>query len=381
MIMSITNKTKIVFISYNNGRVYRGGEIFVDELAKHLSGLGNDVCLIQGSKSSKPQNYHVVHIVTNPNWKGQDFTGTFKRKFFIDQRSLAIAKFTIQALSHLREINPDVVFSINGGWQSVILRLWCLIFGKKILFASISGKSWESKLDLLLFPSAYIALSNDIKFWANKNNPYLKNLVTIPNGVDTELFNPDGEKTHLNLLKPIVLGVGAMSKQKRWPLLISAVERCATPCSLLLIGTGPEEEFIKQLGKKALGEHRFLHIQRVEHEEMPKYYRACDLFGFPSDSTEAQGIVCLEAMATGLPVVATNDEQRRELIGNAGILTDPTKLDQFSTVIHTATQRVWKELPNNQAKKYSWDKIAQLYFHLISDIVSRNGTKESKVNG
>lgn len=379
--MSITNKLKIAFISYNNGRVYRGGEIFVDELAKRLSEMGNDVWVIQGSKAAKTQNYHVVHIETKPDWKGRDFTGTFKRKFFIDQRSLAITKFTLQSLSYLKEINPDVVFPINGGWQSVILRLWCLIFSKKILFASISGKSRESKLDLLLFPSAYITLSDDIKSWANKNNPYMKNLVTIPNGVDTETFNPDGVKAHLNLLKPIILGVGAMSKQKRWSLLINAVERCAVPCSLLLIGTGPEEEYIKQLGKMVLGEHRFLHIQRVEPKEMPKYYRACNLLGFPSDSTEAQGIVCLEAMASGLPVVATNDEQRRELIGNAGIFADPTKLDQFSTAIHTATQRKWKDLPDNQAKKYSWDKIAQLYFHLISDIVSRNGTKESKVNG
>lgn len=195
------------------------------------------------------------------------------------------------------------------------------------------------------------------------------------------MFNPSGEKAELGLLKPVILGVGAMSKQKRWPLLIKAVEKCPTQCSLLLIGTGPEEDEIKQLGKKILGEHRFLHIRRVDPKEIPKYYRACDLLGFPSDSTEAQGIVCLEAMASGLPVVATDDEQRRELIGNAGILTDPTKLDEFSTAIHTATQRKWKELPNNQAKKYSWDKIAQLYFRLISDIVSRNGTKESKVNG
>lgn len=379
--MSITNKTRVVFISYNNGRVYRGGEIFVDELAKRLSKIGNDVWVIQGSKATKSHDYHIIHIRTNPNWKGRDFTDTLKRKLFIDKRSLAIAKFTIQSLSRLTDINPDVVFPINGGWQSIILRLWCLVFRKKILFASVSGKSEESNLDLLLFPSAFVALGNDIRLWAKRVNPYIKNIVTIPNGVDLSLFKPNGEKAELNLLQPVILGVGAMSKQKRWPLLIEAIERCTTPCSLLLIGSGPEEEEIKLLGKKELGNHRFFHIQRVEPKEMPKYYRACDLLGFPSDSTEAQGIVCLEAMASGLPVVTTNDEQRRELIGNAGILADPTKVDQFSTAIQAAIHRTWKDLPENQAKKYSWNKIAQLYFRLISDIVSRNGTKESKANG
>ena len=255
------------------------------------------------------------------------------------------------------------------------------MFRKKILFASISGKSCESKLDLLLFPSAYVALNNDIKRWANNSIPYFRNIVTIPNGVDAEIFNPGGAKANLDLLKPIILGVGAMSVQKRWPLLIRAIEKCSLPCSLLLIGTGPEEEQINLLGIKNLGENRFLHIQRVDPKEMPKYYRDCDVLGFPSDSSEAQGIVCIEAMASGLPIVATNDSQRKELIGTAGLLVDPTNTDQFSEALQTATQRNWKNVPRNQTIKYSWDKISRLYFRLISDIVGRNGEKESEPTG
>jgi len=367
---SIAKKIKVVLISYNNGRVYRGGEIFVHELAKRLSDMGARVWVIQGSEATESQSYDVIHIKTKPNWRGKDFSGTLKRKLFIDKRSIAIAKFTIESLNQIKEINPDVVFPINGGWQSVILRLWCLMFRKKILFASVAGKSWESRLDLLLFPSAYVALNQDISLWAKKANPFVKNLTIIPNGVDMSVFSPKGTRVKLNLERPIVLGVGAMSKQKRWPLLIKAIKECSRTCSLLLIGSGPEEANVKRLGEKILGSSRFQHIDRVEPNEMPKYYRACNALGFTSDSTEAQGIVCLEAMASGLPVVTTKDQQREELIGNAGVLEDPKRISKFSEALVSALKKKWENIPRNQAKKYSWNRVAKLYFNLMFDIMS-----------
>ena len=59
----------------------------------------------------------------------------------------------------------------------------------------------------------------------------------------------------------------------------------------------------------------------------------------------------VEAMASGLPVVATDDPIRREIVGDAGLFVDPTDTNKFANTIEKALNTNWGEKPRKQAEK------------------------------
>jgi len=73
-------------------------------------------------------------------------------------------------------------------------------------------------------------------------------------------------------------------------------------------------------------------------------------------------------MATNLPVVANNDPIRKEIVGEAGMLVDPTKAEEYSLSLKRALETNWGEKPRNQAKKFDWDKIVGEYKELIKKL-------------
>lgn len=124
------------------------------------------------------------------------------------------------------------------------------------------------------------------------------------------------------------------------------------------------EGALKELGEKLLP-GRF-EILNFPHEQMPEVYAGADLFTFPTVPFESFGIVLTEAMAAGLPVVATKDPIRREIVGEAGILVDPTDSDAYAEALKKALKGSWSEKAITQAKKYDWDIIADQYERLLT---------------
>ncbi len=97
-------------------------------------------------------------------------------------------------------------------------------------------------------------------------------------------------------------------------------------------------------------------------------YRSADLFTFSTVPWESFGIVLVEAMASGLPVVATDDPIRREIVGDAGLFVDPIDTDAYAAAIQKALDTDWGNKPRLQAEKFSWDKIAKQYETLFNSL-------------
>lgn len=245
-----------------------------------------------------------------------------------------------------------------------------------------------------MFPDLFIAFSQKGFDWAKKVNPLVK-IVKIPHGVNLEKFNPDVKAIELDLERPRFVTAANLVEYKRVKETVRAVAKLKKG-SLLVLGDGPLEKEIDDIGDQLLNglssrsgsrrsgdltdseiaaspstiaqgprndgqRKRYLRL-KVVHGYMPKYLNACDIFTLISEESEAFGLVYLEAMACGLPVVATDDSLRRELIGAAGVFVkNPEDSREYAECLEKAVREDWGDGPMNQAKKLGWEKIATRY--------------------
>lgn len=305
---------KIAFLNKFQNKVFRGAETYVYELSKRLS------------------KNHEVDIISKVN-----YFDLLKKRY-------------------------DVIIPTNGRLQALIVRKITWLTGAKMIISGQSGKGLDDRINLYCFPDVFVALSTKALSWAKKVNPFIKS-VYIPNGVDLDRFkiydlrSKSGAKT--------VLCVGAATKQKRLDLAIMAVAKLKDVNLLIASGGGELKKEIRDLGIKMLGKDRFELIS-VPFGKMPEVYRVANAFTLPSASSESFGNVLVEAMASGLPVVATDDPIRQEIVGNAGILVDPTNTAHYAEAIKSVLEGEWSKKAIQQAKKYDWDIIATQYEKILA---------------
>ena len=338
---------RIAFLNYYQAS--RGLETFVQELSTSLQ-KKHQTLVLQGLKKTAST---------------RDPISLFQR-FFLDKDSIKVCNWTFRQLKALKKLKPDIIIPTNGGWQALIISIYCRFTGAKMVVVGQSGPGWDDRWNLLCKPHVFVALTGRQQKWARKATPWFKHkIIKIPNGVDLEKFSPAGKKPKIKLQKPIILMVAATVPYKRVGQGIAAVSRLKQG-SLLLLGKGPQDKRTDNLGYKLLGKTRYKRLT-VPFAKMPDYYRSADLFSLCSTSTEAFGIVYLEAMASGLACVATDDASRREIVGKAGIyVKHPDDAGEYSKALAKALSKKWGNTPLFQAKKFSWSVITQKYEKMFS---------------
>jgi rhamnosyl/mannosyltransferase len=141
---------------------------------------------------------------------------------------------------------------------------------------------------------------------------HARRVAVIPFGVPLERYRQltsaqraIADRLRSTIPGPRVLFVGRFVYYKGVEVLIDAMAQA--PGTLILVGEGPlEPELRARVAARGL-EDRTIFAGRIEDDELPAYYRAADLFVLPSVArTEAFGVVQVEAMAAGLPVISTN---------------------------------------------------------------------------
>ena len=244
----------------------------------------------------------------------------------------------------------DLVIPTNGRLQVIIVRIITWLKCKKMIVSGQSGLGWDDKLNLWTFPDIFIGLTDYQCEWARRVNPFVK-IYKIPNGVDLIRFNPQVKPLEMKLQKPIILSVGV-----RLPSKIGEISKgqdfltkaaVNIKASVFLVGKGGDAVF--------------------DSKDMPQVYTACDLYSYQTSPRESFGISILEAMASNLPVVATNDPIRKEIVGDAGILVDPTNTEEYAKALQKALNTDWGDKPRKQAEKFSWDKIAEQYENICNN--------------
>jgi len=344
---------KIAFLNIYQGVVSRGAENFVKEVSSRLKEKHQvDVSSAEG-KISEPKARSQTPI---------SLWGKILYKLYLDSHSRRVLLFTLSLLSRFLKGNFDWVIPVDGGWQALILKILQGLGKYKILVSGQAGIGRDDLRNLRLRPDVFVALTSRAEKWSKEISPGVK-VVHIPNGVDLEKFSPKVKPAKISLEKPIIICVAGLNPYKRVDLTIKAASKLEKG-SLLLLGDGPEREKIEILGQKLLGQKRFLRTT-VPYEEVPSFCTTCDLFTLVSESSEAFGSAYLEAMACGLPVVATDDENRREIVGEAGFFVNPENLEEYAQALEKALKTDFGGKPRHQAQKFSWDKIASQYERIM----------------
>lgn len=352
--MALEIKMKIAFINIYQSSIDRGSETLIREVYKRLGRQGHEVTVFGGED-------------LKINWAKKDMSGTLARRFFVDYWSILIARYTLKVSRKVFKEKYDIVVPLNGGWQTLITRLATLLYGGKMIISAQSGKGWDDRVNLWLMPDCFIATSSKVKAWAKAFNPFVK-VEYIPNGVDLDKFNPVGPKYKHGLKSPVILCAAALVTTKHIDTVIHAVSKLSN-ASLLVVGKGEQYQVLSDLGRKLLKD-RFKLVS-AKPEQMPGIYRSANVFAFTPYTREAFGIVYVEALASNLPVVGTNDNIRQEIVSDAGILVDNPNPENVSKAIESALNLKWGDKPRQQAMKFSWDIIAKQYEKLFVDLVKK----------
>jgi glycosyltransferase involved in cell wall biosynthesis len=170
-----------------------------------------------------------------------------------------------------------------------------------------------------------------------------------------------------------LLSVGKLSENKGFHILIEAVAklRLHQPCVLLLIiGEGEHKSHL--LGQiRDLGlEDNVKLVGTRPHEELSAWYSAADVFCLAS-ATEGSPNVVMEAMACGLPVIATQVAAPIVNLPSLGILVERTP-DEFRHAMESAIVRNWDHAAIvKHVRSSGWDNVARSVFNVFSDVVAR----------
>ena len=159
----------------------------------------------------------------------------------------------------------------------------------------------------------------------------------MSNGVDLITYSagPGDEQLRqrygLGADRPLILSVGRLSPEKRVDVVLDAAARLRRDAQVAIAGSGPEEARLRARADRLGLSRRVRFLGFVAAADLPGLYRLADIFTIASEA-ELQSLTTMEAMATGLPVVAVDACALRELVrpGHNGFLSRPGSADELA---------------------------------------------------
>jgi phosphatidylinositol alpha-mannosyltransferase len=132
---------------------------------------------------------------------------------------------------------------------------------------------------------------------------------------------------------------------------------------LVVAGDGPERPAVQDLPNEM--RERVVMLGNVPHDELPPYHAASEVFCAPATGRESFGIVLVEAMAAGLPMVASDIPGYREVVrdGIDGMLVPPRDPPALARAVSEIlddpdTAKRLGEAGRSRAMRYSWENVA-----------------------
>lgn len=359
--------SKIVLIHPQAGIDWQShSSVFAVELARHLDNYF-EVELLSGGECgsfSRP-----ISSLPRSNSRLTNSFVTNLPHGWLKQSKIAINCLTsfLPCVTYLLHNSADLILPQNGYSGLLAATYIRAIRQTPILFTehnSLTNQTKNLQRHLKLKPDRLITL-NPVVAESARNLAPNQAIETIPLGINSTEFTPEGKAIMTGLSRPCIISLADLNRysNQRLELTIEAVSRLSK-ASLLICGAGKDRDYFQGLGDRLLGSERF-QIRSFAYAQMPQVYRSANIFTSAA-THEPWGLKYIEAMACGLPVVATDDPVRRYLIGHGGITCDVTNPDLYSSALQSAIDQRWHgRQPRQNALRFSWQGIALLYYQAI----------------
>ncbi len=366
-----------------------GVAVSVESSAKALEKLGHEVYIVAPKYPGYKDEKNVIRIPSLQLTKQPDY----RLATFLPNRALIAAS----------RIDFDIIHGHSGGpitllgWEVSRLKrvpfvvtyhtLWnqythYILRGKVIRprMAEIASRIFGNLCDMLIVPTRKV--EKELQDYGID-----KPIHVIPNGIETERFH-NQEKGYLHQLlnlsseKKVLLYVGRIGKEKSIDFLIRSFKDIALKDSTAVFvivgdGTDSERKRLLHIAEECGVNEKVFFTGFVKQHLIPKVYADGDVFLFASTS-ETQGMVILEAMASGLPVVSIYDDAYVEIVknGKTGYLVSG-KEEKFAQAVNLLLQNEKKRKimgvnAQKKAQNYSVMEIAKRLEKTYSDLIKKN---------
>jgi len=202
----------------------------------------------------------------------------------------------------------------------------------------------------------------------------------IPNGVDIDLYGSAAPMEELRDGTLNILFIGRLEERKGLIHLLKAYHRLRkrrVDARLLVIGAGPKlREYRRYVGLRQIRDVEFL--TRVSDARKARYLASADIFCAPSTGQESFGIVLLEAMAAGVPIVASDIHGYKNVVqrGVQGLLVEPRNHRALAAALYALARdpelrHEMGEAGRGRAPDYSWPKVTERVVEYYHDVRSR----------
>lgn len=376
---------KILILNYEFPPLGGGAGNATQNIAREFARMGHEVVVLTtwfvGTKEDEiADGYRVVRVRS-------------KRARVDRSDVLEMLHFVYRAITDGRdlvnEFKPDVTISFFAIPSGIVAWYFKKKFGVPYILSLRGGdvpgflpkdlRYWH----ILSYPFTALVWKNARKIVANSDGLWVlakktakrfdKEVEVIPNGVNIEEFAPSAQR---NVSAFRVLFVGRLVRQKGVSFLLNAVAKALTEhpswrgvlfCDI--VGDGPLRGDLEKLSDD-LGIRDVVRFYGwASREELPALYQQANIFVLPSFD-EGMPNVILEAIASGLPVIATDIKGNEELVegGKNGFLyreqEDLARL-LVQMISDPARAATMGECSREKSKEYSWSSVARSYVNLL----------------
>ena len=348
-----------------------GVQVHVRELAEHLRERREDVLVV--APSSRPADEPGTAIVGST--VSIPYNGSVAP---IDPRPWRVPEIR----SALRRFTPDIVHVHEPLVPNT--SMWATLASAAPVVATFHSGADRSRLFDLAAPglrrvarriSARIAVSERAAAFVRARIP--GPIETVPNGIDVGAYSTatpadlgPGRK---------MLFVGRLDPRKGFPVAIAAFATLAAErddVSLVVVGAGTQRAALHELPPGVRDRVRLL--GRIPNRALPPISRACDVFIAPSTGGESFGVILIEAMAAGLPIVASAIPGYTEVVedGVTGLLVPPND----ARALAAASARVLDDRAlaarlaasvSERARRYDWSVVAAEVEAVYASVLGR----------
>jgi len=229
--------------------------------------------------------------------------------------------------------------------------------------------------------SRTILVSHKLKRLATRYFNLRDKLVVVPNGIDPQnTASRPGESAAEQKESPTLLSVSNLVRTKGIDLNLHALQKLRAKYPILrylVIGDGPEEARLRKLTGQLGLEKQVEFLGRQPHHQVMKYMAACDVFTLPSWN-EGFGVVYLEAMASGKPVIGCKGEGITDFVehGKTGMLVRPRDVDSLVEALdfllsHPEEARAMGERARRLVlENYTWEKNAEKTIEVYKEVLN-----------